>query len=84
MVVLDYEAHEDRRCASKQADLWLGFEPRELKRMAKAAGLVDTHWQRLPAAWQGEGPDRHLGWQLSSVFAVSEAVTMHEDERTES
>jgi len=68
VVVLDYEAHEDQALREQQADLWLGFEPRELKRLGKAAGLVDTHWQRLPAAWQGEGPDRHLGWQLYVGF----------------
>ena len=56
----------------QQADLWLGFEPRELKRMGKAAGLVDTHWQKLPQAWQGEGPDRHLGWQLYVGFRGQE------------
>jgi DNA-binding transcriptional ArsR family regulator len=68
VVVLDYEAHDDQALREQQADLWLGFEPRELKRLGKAAGLVDTHWQRLPAAWQGEGPDRHLGWQLYVGF----------------
>jgi ArsR family transcriptional regulator len=68
VVVLDYEAHEDQALREQQADLWLGFEPRELKRLAKAAGLADVHWQRLPAAWQGEGPDRHLGWQLLVGF----------------
>ena len=68
VVVLDYEAHEDQALRDQQADLWLGFEPRELRRLGKAAGLVDSHWQRLPAAWQGEGPDRHLGWQLYVGF----------------
>ncbi len=68
VVVLDYEAHDDQALREQQADLWLGFEPRELKRLGKAAGLVDAHWQRLPAAWQGEGPDRHLGWQLYVGF----------------
>ena len=68
VAVLDYEAHDDEKLREQEADLWLGFEPRELKRMARAAGLVDTHWQRLPAAWQGEGPDRHLGWQLLVGF----------------
>jgi DNA-binding transcriptional ArsR family regulator len=68
VAVLDYEAHEDEKLREQEADLWLGFEPRELKRLARAAGLVDTHWQRLPAAWQGEGPDRHLGWQLLVGF----------------
>jgi ArsR family transcriptional regulator len=68
VVVLDYEPHEDQALREQQADLWLGFEPRDLKRMGKAAGLVDAHWQRLPAAWQGEGPDKDLGWQLYVAF----------------
>ena len=61
--VLDYEAHDDQALRDVQADLWLGFEPRELKRLAREAGLEDVHIQKLPAAWQGEGPDRHLAWQ---------------------
>jgi DNA-binding transcriptional ArsR family regulator len=80
VVVLDYEAHEDQALREQQADLWLGFEPRELKRLAKAAGLVEIHWQRLPAAWQGEGPDRHLGWQLLVGFRAepgSQASNRH-------
>ena len=68
VVILDYEAHEDQALREQQADLWLGFEPDELKRLGKDAGLVDAHWQRLPAAWQGEGPDRHLAWQLLVGF----------------
>jgi DNA-binding transcriptional ArsR family regulator len=68
VVVLDYEAHDDQALREQQADLWLGFEPRELERLARAAGLVDVRWQRLPAAWQGEGPDRHLAWQLLVGF----------------
>jgi ArsR family transcriptional regulator len=68
VVVLDYEAHDDQALREQQADLWLGFEPKELKRLGKAAGLVDPHWQRLPPAAQGDGPDRHLGWQLYVGF----------------
>lgn len=62
--VLDYEAHDDETLRDRESDLWLGFEPAELRRMALAAGLDDIHVRRLPAAWQGEGPDRHLDWQL--------------------
>jgi ArsR family transcriptional regulator len=68
VVVLDYEPHEDQAFREQEADLWLGFEPKELKRMGKAAGLVDAHWQRLPTAWLGDGPDKHLGWQLYVGF----------------
>jgi hypothetical protein len=62
--VLDYEAHDDQALRDQQADLWLGFEPAKLKKMAEDAGLVDIQIRRLPGAWQGEGPDRHLVWQL--------------------
>ncbi|HVY48466.1 MAG TPA: metalloregulator ArsR/SmtB family transcription factor [Minicystis sp.] len=68
VAVLDYEAHDDEALRDQEADLWLGFEPRELKRLAKDAGLVDVTVRRLPAAWQGEGPDRHLAWQLLVGF----------------
>jgi ArsR family transcriptional regulator len=80
VVVLDYEAHDDQALREQQADLWLGFEPRELKRLGKAAGLVDAHWQRLPAAWQGDGPDRHLGWQLYVGFRGQSSSRGREDE----
>jgi len=66
--VLDYEAHDDQALCEQQADLWLGFEPAEIERLARDAGLVDIHQQRLPVAWQGEGPDRHLTWQLLTAF----------------
>jgi ArsR family transcriptional regulator len=68
VVLIDYEAHDDQALREREADLWLGFEPRELSRLAREAGLVDLHGQRLPAAWQGEGPDRHLAWQLLVGF----------------
>ena len=64
VVVLDYEAHEDLRLREQEADLWLGFEPAELRRLASDAGLDSISMQRLPSAWRGEGPDRHLTWQL--------------------
>jgi ArsR family transcriptional regulator len=66
--VLDYEAHEDEALREQEADLWLGFDAKELKRLAKDAGLVDVAWRRLPTAWQGEGSDRHLPWQLLVGF----------------
>jgi ArsR family transcriptional regulator len=68
VAILDYEAHEDPAMREREADLWMGFEPDELQRHAKDAGLVDLNWRRLPNAWQGEGPDRHLQWQLLVAF----------------
>ena len=40
--VLDYEAHDDQALREQEADLWLGFEPRELQRLAHKTGLVDV------------------------------------------
>ncbi|WP_437615046.1 metalloregulator ArsR/SmtB family transcription factor [Sorangium sp. So ce834] len=62
--VLDYEAHHDQALREQEADIWLGFSPDDLRRLAEEAGLSGVEIRRLPSAWQGEGPDRHLIWQL--------------------
>jgi ArsR family transcriptional regulator len=62
--VIDYEPHEDQAMSEQEADLWLGFDPADLRRFAEQAGLADISVRRLPNAWQGEGPDRHLVWQI--------------------
>lgn len=64
VVVLDYEAHEDEALRAHQADLWLGFDPDDLRRYARAAGLVEASVTKVPAAWCGQGPDRHVPWQV--------------------
>jgi len=64
LLVIDYEPHKDEALREQQADLWLGFDGDDLAALATAAGLCDIRRARLPAAWCGEGPDRHLKWQL--------------------
>jgi DNA-binding transcriptional ArsR family regulator len=63
VLVLDYAPHEDESMR-EQADLWLGFEPLELSRFARSAGLVDSRVTALPLAMNGCGPDAHLTFQL--------------------
>jgi ArsR family transcriptional regulator len=63
VLILDYESHRDEALREQQADLWLGFDPDELRAMAKDAGLTDVEHGRLPQAWRGEGPDSHIAWQ---------------------
>lgn len=63
VVILDYENHRDEVLREQEADLWLGFEPRELRDLADEAGLTDIQQGRLPSTWNGTGPDRHLVWQ---------------------
>jgi ArsR family transcriptional regulator len=64
VAVIDYVHHEDEAMRDAVADLWLGFEPDELARFAKSAGLEDVRVVRVPPAWCGTGPDRHVPWQV--------------------
>lgn len=64
VVVVDYEPHADEAMRDQQADLWLGFESSELQRFAREAGLEDVRHHRVPPAWRGTGPDRHVPWQI--------------------
>jgi ArsR family transcriptional regulator len=64
VLVLDYEAHDDEQLRAQEADFWLGFEPSELERLAREAGLEGAEVTPIPDAFRGEGPDRHVGWQL--------------------
>lgn len=63
VVVIDYARHDDESMRD-EADLWLGFEPAELRRIAREAGLIDVEVIRLPSAWCGRGKDAHLPWQV--------------------
>lgn len=63
IVVIDYARHDDEAMRD-EADLWLGFEPDELRRIAKEADLNDADVVRLPSAWCGRGKDSHLPWQV--------------------
>jgi ArsR family transcriptional regulator len=63
LVVVDYARHDDE-AMREQADAWLGFEPAALRRFARAAGLDDVHVTKIPAPLCGDGPDKHLPWQV--------------------
>ena len=68
LLVLDYSAHGDERMRER-ADLWLGFAPAELRKLAEAAGCDPSAISILPvpAGLTGNGPDHHLPWQLLCV-----------------
>jgi ArsR family transcriptional regulator len=66
LVVIDY-AHHDDETMRDQADAWLGFEPAELRRFARAAGLEDVRVTKIPAPLCGDGPDKHLPWQVMTA-----------------
>lgn len=64
IVVIDYLPHEDEKLREAQADLWLGFDPVELARLARDAGLSRPSVRPLPAGVRGGGSDAHIGWQV--------------------
>jgi len=64
VIVIDYATHEDERLRAEQADVWLGFSPDELTRMAHTAGLVDHAVTSIPLSRNGTGPDKHVAWQV--------------------
>ncbi|NUQ79825.1 MAG: methyltransferase domain-containing protein, partial [Polyangiaceae bacterium] len=66
--ILDYEPHAEKELREQQADLWLGFDPADLRRFAEAAGLTGITLRALPSAWRGDGPDRTIAWQLLIGF----------------
>jgi ArsR family transcriptional regulator len=68
LVVVDYARHDDESMRA-QADAWLGFEPAELRRFARSAGLEDARVTKIPGAFCGDGPDRHLPWQVMVAVA---------------
>lgn len=63
LVLIDYARHDDESMR-EQADAWLGFDPAALRRFARSAGLTDVHVTKLPAPFCGDGPDKHLPWQV--------------------
>jgi ArsR family transcriptional regulator len=63
LIVVDYARHDDESMRD-QADTWLGFEPAALRRFARAARLQDARVTRIAAALCGDGPDKHLPWQV--------------------
>lgn len=74
VVVLDYETHDDVGMRDREADLWLGFDPAHLVGLASAAGLGRVKVRRLPDAWRGAGPDRHLPWTSLVGFRTTTAA----------
>lgn len=63
LLIVDYARHEDEHQREIQADVWMGFEPDELRSYAEAAGLVELKVLQVPAGFVAAAPDGHLGWQ---------------------
>ena len=78
LVVLDYVRHDDESMRD-QADAWLGFEPAELRRFARSAGLDDVRVIKIPSSLCGDGPDNHLPWQ--ALLARNPSGSAHGDRR---
>lgn len=89
IVVLDYQAHQDEALRERQADIWLGFDARELIAMADEVGLESPSLQVLPAGFRGGNSatcdsgvpgahvhsDFHLGWHALFARRPSESIS---------
>ncbi|MGE0323128.1 MAG: ArsR/SmtB family transcription factor [Polyangiaceae bacterium] len=62
VLVIDYAHHDDERLSEQQADVWLGFEPSELRELASGAGLVDISVTDVPRAFSRGTSDGHIPW----------------------
>jgi hypothetical protein len=52
--------------------VWLGFEPKELAKMARAAGFERADVVPIASPFVGvRGPDAHLPWQVLVARAPS-------------
>jgi len=49
LLVVDYASHEDESFRESEADVWMGFEPAQLREFAAEAGLSDPRVLPIPA-----------------------------------
>ena len=66
LLLLDYARHADEALRDAQADVWMGFDPRELEEFARDAGLQNVRAKELPRGLFQNGVDGHLSWLLLS------------------
>ena len=66
LLLLDYARHADEALRDAQADVWMGFDPRELEEFARDAGLEGVRARDLPRGLFQNGVDGHIAWLLPS------------------
>ncbi|HEY4160269.1 MAG TPA: methyltransferase domain-containing protein [Polyangiaceae bacterium] len=64
LLLLDYARHADEALRDAQADVWMGFEPKELEDFALSAGLSGVRVSELAHGLVQNGLDGHLPWLL--------------------
>ncbi len=71
IVVLDYARHEDESMRHA-GDVWLGFDAKDLQKIAKEGGVVLESAAPIGSTLVSAGPDAHLPWQLLKFKKQSE------------
>ena len=74
LLLLDYARHADEALRDAQADVWMGFDPRELEDFARGAGLEGVRARDLPRGLFQNGVDGHLSWLLLSGKRPAEKI----------
>ncbi|HEX3777388.1 MAG TPA: metalloregulator ArsR/SmtB family transcription factor [Polyangiaceae bacterium] len=67
LLLLDYARHADEALREAQADVWMGFDARELEDFARGAGLEKASARELPRGLFQNDIDGHLSWLLLSA-----------------
>ncbi len=62
LVVLDYRAHERDALRTEAGDVWLGFEPGDVRRFTDEAGLAFDGDLAIPDVFHPAGPDASVPW----------------------
>lgn len=62
LVVLDYLPHERDALRTDAGDVWLGFEPGQVRRFTDEAGLAFDGELAIPDVFHPAGPDASVTW----------------------
>jgi len=60
LLLIDYARHDDEALRERQADVWMGFTPQEMREFAQDSGLVGAVVAELGAASPHSGEDAHI------------------------
>lgn len=62
LVVMDYLPHQRDELRTEAADVWLGFDPEEVRGLLSKAGLQFLGEVPIPDSFRPSGPDASLKW----------------------
>ena len=65
--IVNYMCHEDERMRGQRADVWMGFNERELAGLIEQAGFSSFVFRHVPGGYVMSGFDAHLPWFVATA-----------------